>query len=166
MKRSARLLLFIAALALLPGVSPAEDTTLARVSSLKADLGAAAAGVSGGGGDDPQLASRRSSFEGFARTKLREMNDNHIRSRTRMRVEKKSDGLYRAFYHQLDDSTISCKVSRSPAGSAQYVAVLSYQEKVFETSCTAPEACREGRFTPVEVIPNRHIFVYSNGRWQ
>jgi hypothetical protein len=83
-----------------------------------------------------------------------------------MRIDKGQDGLYRAFFHEIDDKSMTCQISRSQSRSAPYVAVLSYREQVFSASCTTPEACRLGQFKPVEEIPNRHIFVYSNGSWQ
>ena len=42
----------------------------------------------------------------------------------------------------------------------------TYREQVFTASGTTPDECRRGPFTPVEVIPNRHIFVYNRGAWQ
>jgi hypothetical protein len=116
--------------------------------------------------EERQLESRKADFLKFAEVKLQEMNRNHILSRERMRIEKRSDGGYRASYHQLDDTSMSCQVSRSPTKAAQYVAVLSYKERVYSAACGTPAECRQGNFTPVEVIPNRHIFVYTNGVWQ
>jgi hypothetical protein len=116
--------------------------------------------------EERQLESRKADFLAFAGTKLQEMNRNHILSRERMRIEKRSDGKYLASFHQIDDSSMSCQVSRSPTKAAQYVAVLSYKERVYSAACGTPAECRQGNFTPVEVIPNRHIFVYTNGGWQ
>ena len=116
--------------------------------------------------EERHLEARKTDFLKFAAQKLKDMNRNHILSRERMRIEKRPDGSYRASFHQLDDSSMSCQVSRSPSKGAQYVAVLSYKERVFTTSCRTPADCRQGEFAPAEVIPNRHIFVYNNGAWQ
>lgn len=116
--------------------------------------------------EDQQLARYRADFESFAKAKLREMNDKHILARSRMKITKGKNGLYRALYHQLDDKSMSFQVNRSKSDKAQCVAVLSYEEQVYAASCATPEECRQCTFTPVEVIPNRHIFVNRNGVWQ
>ena len=116
--------------------------------------------------EDRHLEARKTDFLKFAEKKLKDMNRNHILSRERMRIEKRPDGSYKASFHQLDDSTLTCQVSRSPSKGAQYVAVLSYKEQVYTASCRTPADCRQGEFSPAEVIPNRHIFVYNKGVWQ
>lgn len=116
--------------------------------------------------EDRQLELRKADFLKFAEVKLRDMNRNHILSRERMRIQKRSDGSYQASFHQLDDSSMACEVRRSPTKAAPYVAVLSYQERVYAASCGTPAECQQGNFVPVEMIPNRHIFVYKNGAWQ
>ena len=116
--------------------------------------------------EERQLELRRADFQKFAEGKLRDMNRNHILSRERMRIEKRADGSYKASYHQIDDASMSYQVSRSPTRAAQYVAVLSYKERVYSAACGNPAECRQGEFAPVEVIPNRHIFVFTNGGWQ
>jgi len=116
--------------------------------------------------EDRQLEQRKSDFLKFAAKKLKDMNRNHILSRERMRIEKRPDGSYKASFHHLDDSSMSCQVSRSSSKGAQYVAVLSYKEQVYTASCRTPADCRQGEFSPAEVIPNRHIFVYNKGVWQ
>lgn len=117
-------------------------------------------------GEDRQLELQKSDFLKFAVGRIHEMNQNHILSRERMRIDRRPDGLYRALFHEIDDASLSCQVSRSQTGNIPYVAVLSYREMIYTTSCATPEACRQGQFQPVEVIPNRHIFVYNNGAWQ
>jgi hypothetical protein len=103
----------------------------------------------------------------FAAAKIREMNRNHILSRERMQIKKSPDGSCRAFFHEIDDTSLDCEVSRSKSSSSvPYVAVLSYKEQVYAASCATPDACRQSQFQPVEEIPNRHIFVYNNGSWQ
>ena len=161
--------LTLAALVLLAMPALAGEPLPGRVNLSKLDQAGAATSLGTGSvliGEDRQLAMQKDDFLKFAATKIREMNSNHILSRSRMRIDKGSDGLYRAFFHEIDDESITCQISRSQSRSAPYVAVLSYQEQVFAASCAAPEACRQGQFKPVEAIPNRHIFVYSNGSWQ
>ena len=116
--------------------------------------------------DERQLELRKADFHKFAEVKLRDMNRNHLLSRERMRIEKLANGSYKASYHQIDDASMSYQVSRSPTKGAQYVAVLSYKERVYSAACGNPAECRQGEFAPVEVIPNRHIFVFNNGAWQ
>jgi hypothetical protein len=151
------------ALLLVATAAPAADEPSAQVSYLKMDQGGT---VAAPGGDDAQMDLRKSDFFRFARSKIDEMNRNHRLSRSRMQIERKPDGSYRALYHQIDDTSMACEVSRSKSKAIPYVAVLSYREQVFATSCSTPESCRQGQFAPVEVIPNRHIFSYKNGAWQ
>lgn len=117
-------------------------------------------------GEDCQLAVQKDNFMKFAAVKVREMNSNHILSRSRMHIEKGPDGLYRAFFHEIDDTSMTCEVNRSQFKSVPYVAVLSYKERVFSSSCATPAECRQGQFRAVEEIPSRHIFVLKNGSWQ
>ena len=115
---------------------------------------------------DRQLEAQRSGFIEFARSRVNEINKNHILSRDRMQIKKGSDGLYRALFHEVDDQSLSIQLSRSTSRGIPYVAVLSYKELVYTATCATPEACRQGPFQPTEVIPNRHIFVYNGGSWQ
>lgn len=140
----------------------APESELIKVSSLEPSVSRSAVAAA----EDRQLELRRTDFLKFAEKKLQDMNRNHILSRERMRIEKRSDGSYQASFHQLDDNSLSCEVSRSPSKGAQYVAVLSYKERIYRAACASPAECRQSTFAPVEVIPNRHIFVYTNGRWQ
>lgn len=117
-------------------------------------------------GEDRQLTAQKDDFMKFASVKIREMNSKHILSRARMKIEKGSDGLYRACFHQIDDTTLSCQVNPSQSRSIPYVAVLSYKEQIYAASCATPEECRQGQFKVVDEIPNRHIFVLKNGFWQ
>jgi hypothetical protein len=121
---------------------------------------------SGQAGGDEQLDARKSDFVRFAQAKLTEMNRNHRLSRSRMQIDKSPDGSYRAKYHQIDETTMACEVNRSKSKSIPYVAVLSYREHVYEASCPTPDACKQGHFTAVSMIPNRQIFSYSNGVWK
>ena len=116
--------------------------------------------------EERQLELRKADFLKFAQVKVVEMNRNHILSRDRMQIQKRPDGGFKASYHQVDDSSLSCQVSRSPTKAAQYVAVLSYKERVYTAACGSPAECRQASFSPSEVIPNRHIFVFKNGVWQ
>jgi len=112
------------------------------------------------------LALKRLDFEVFAKSKVQQLNRNHRFSRPRMEITKKSDGSYRARYHQIDDSTMSVKVRRSQSGSIPYVGILSYKEQVFESTANTIEQLSNGFFTVVEVVPNRHIFSYQKGAWK
>lgn len=112
------------------------------------------------------LALKRLDFELFAKSKVQQLNRNHRFSRPRMEVTKRSDGKYRARYHQIDDSTMSVKVRRSQSGSIPFVGILSYKEQVFESIANSVEQLNQGSFAVVQVIPNRHIFSYSKGAWK
>lgn len=116
--------------------------------------------------EERQLELRKADFLKFAQVKVVEMNRNHVLSRERMQIQKRPDGGFKASYHQVDDSSLSCQVSRSPTKAAQYVAVLSYKERIYTAACGSPAECRQASFSPSEVIPNRHIFVFNNGVWQ
>ncbi len=115
---------------------------------------------------DPEPAADIAGFAGFARAKLQEMNENHLLSRSRMQVTRAANGLYRGLFHELDGSSLSYRVQPSTSDAAQYVAVMSYQEQVYAASCATPEACLQGPFETIAVIPNRHIFIYRDGSWQ
>ena len=115
-------------------------------------------------GDDA-LAAMHNSFQKFAKTKVQKLNSNHQYSRSRMQVKKDSNGLYCARYHEIDDSSLKYKVRRSKSKSVPYVGILSYQEQIFEAYGASPAECKKGKFTPVAVIPNKHIFSYKKGAW-
>ena len=163
--------LTLAALVLIVVPALASEPLPGKVNVSKLDQAGAAAGISTSAaslltGEERQLAVQKAEFLRFAATKIREMNSNHILSRARMQINKGPDGLYRALFHEIDDQSMTCQVSRSESRSVPYVAVLSYKERIFAASCATPEACRQEQFKPVEEIPNRHIFIYSNGSWQ
>lgn len=140
----------------------AEDKADDKLSYAKLEAGARSSRAA----EDVQLDQRKSDFVRFAQAKLAEMNRNHLRSRSRMQIEKNPDGTYRALYHQIDETTMACEVNRSKSKSIPYVAVLSYREHVYAASCPTPEACQQSNFTPVAMIPNRYIFSYNKGTWQ
>jgi hypothetical protein len=171
MKAMLSMVLALAAMALLTSPVLASEVTADKVSYLQLDKGSTGAGANARSsaavaGEDQQLDQRKSDFVRFARAKLEEMNRNHHLSRSRMQIDKTSDGSYRAVYHQIDDTSMACEVNRSQSKSIPYVAVLSYKEQIYAASCPTPEACRQGQFASVGIIPNRHIFSYSNGSWK
>ena len=168
MKAMLGLVLTLAAVVLLTGAVLANEPAADKVSYLQLDQGGAGAGSSGRASakNDEQLDRCKSDFVRFAQGKLQEMNRNHRLSRARMQINKTPDGSYRAVYHQIDDASMACEVSRSQSKSIPFVAVLSYKEQVYTASCSTPEACRQEQFAAVGVIPNRHIFSYSNGSWK
>lgn len=163
---------FVLVTLLLPTMTAAAEDTFAgsKVSSLSISQpfsGEASGGADGSnaGRGDEQLATRLVDFERFAKRKIEEFNRNHKLSRSRMQINKQPDGLFRAVFHQIDNSSLAYKVSRSQSKSIPYVGVLSYQEHIFEGFGATPDECRKGQFNPVAVIPNRHIFSYKNGAW-
>jgi len=168
MKAMFGIVLTLAAVVLLTSPALANDSSADKVSYLQLDQGGAGAGSSGRASstDDQQLDRCKSDFVRFAQAKLQEMNRNHRLSRSRMQIDKTPDGSYRAVYHQIDDASMACEVSRSQSKSIPYVAVLSYKEQIYAASCPTPDACRQGQFASVGIIPNRHIFSYSNGSWK
>jgi hypothetical protein len=169
MKRMCRVVLVAAAATLLSGTVLADEPSpSAKISYLKLDQvpGAGSKANAGGGGDEAQLDVRKSEFVRFARTKLEEMNRNHLLSRARMDIRKNLDGTFRAKYHQIDEASMACEISRTQSKSVPYVAVLSYKEQIFAASCPTPDACRNAEFTSVDFIPNRHIFSYNHGAWK
>jgi len=171
MKPTFRVILALAAPLLLVVPALAAEPVPDKVSYLQLDQGRAPASSGARAnadlaGDERQLDMRKSDFVRFARTKLEEMNRNHRLSRSRMQIDKTPDGSYRAVYHQIDDASMACEVNRSQSKSIPYVAVLSYKEQIYAASCPTPEACRQGQFAAVGIIPNRHIFSYSDGSWK
>ncbi|NJC88849.1 MAG: hypothetical protein FIB02_10055 [Desulfuromonas sp.] len=157
--------LVLAATPLLAVESPSEKVNVSKLELAGPAPGSSDRTGTPFAGEDRQLAMQKADFMKFAATKVKEMNSNNLLSRSRMQIDKGRDGLYRACFHEIDAASLSCQVRRSQSSAAPYVAVLSYQEQVFAASCATPEACRQGQFVPVEAIPNRHIFVYSNGSW-
>ena len=144
----------------LPAMARQGDADKLSVAKLEPGIGSARSG------DDDQLDARKSDFFRFAQAKLAEMNRNHRLSRERMQIDRAADGSYRAKYHQIDETTMACEVNRSKSKTIPYVGVLSYREHVYEASCPTPAACKQGNFTAVSMIPNRHIFSYASGTWK
>lgn len=114
---------------------------------------------------DNELNLKRTEFETFAKSKVKQLNLNHKNSRSHMKVTKLKDGTYRARFHQIDDSTMQVKIRRSQSNVAPYVGTISYREKIYESSASDPGKFDPGKFEVVEVIPNRHIFSYGKGGW-
>lgn len=114
---------------------------------------------------DTELLVRLAEFETFARSKVRQLNQNHKNSQSHMKITQQKDGTYRARYHKIDNSTMKVKVRRSQSDSAPYVGIISYREQIFESSASAPEEFENDMFAVVEVIPNRHIFSFRKGVW-
>jgi len=173
MKAAIAIVHLLATLVLLTGLALADEPLADKVSYVNLDLGGRADAGSAGRArpaglalDDAQMDLRKSDFVRFAQAKLQEMNRNHRLARERMQIVKNPDGSYRAVFHEIDDASLACEVSRSQSKTIPYVAVLSYKEQIYATTCLTPDDCRRGDFTPVEVIPNRHIFSYSKGGWQ
>ena len=114
---------------------------------------------------DNELLARLAEFETFARSKVRQLNQNHKNSQSHMKITQQKDGTYRARYHKIDNSTMKVKVRRSQSDSAPYVGIISYREQIFESSASAPEEFENDMFAVVKVIPNRHIFSFRKGVW-
>jgi len=114
---------------------------------------------------DNELLARLAEFETFARSKVRQLNQNHKNSQSHMKITQQKDGTYRARYHKIDDSTMKVKVRRSQSNSAPYVGIISYREQIFESSASALKEFENDMFAVVEVIPNRHIFSFRKGVW-
>ena len=114
---------------------------------------------------DNELLVRFAEFETFARSKVRQLNQNHKNSQSHMKITQQKDGTYRARYHKIDNATMKVKVRRSQSDSAPYVGIISYREQIFESSASAPEEFENDMFAVVKVIPNRHIFSFRKGVW-
>lgn len=112
------------------------------------------------------LALKRLEFELFAKAKIKQLNQNHIFSPSRMEITRQPNGTYRARYHQIDDASMDVKVSRSQSGALPYVGVLFYREQVFEATASTPAQLDPDQFSVVQIIPNRHIFSYQKGAWR
>ncbi|MDT8441376.1 MAG: hypothetical protein RQ723_06920 [Desulfuromonadales bacterium] len=127
-----------------------------------------AAGAVGATGSsaDSELTVRQGEFKRFVPEKIAQLNRNLRHNRDKMDIIRIGDGRFRARFHQIDKSSVSSKVSRSQSKTSPFVAILSYQEKVFESYGASAEACRSADFAVVEILPNRHIFSYSKGAWQ
>ncbi|CCH48886.1 hypothetical protein [Pseudodesulfovibrio piezophilus] len=115
---------------------------------------------------DQDLANKHANFSRFAKSKVSTLNRNHRMSRSRMQIIKQADGTYRARYHKIDSNSLVCKVRRSKSKTIPFVGVLSFKEEVFEAIADSPDACKKAEFSPVSIIPNRHIFSYKKGLWQ
>lgn len=168
MKIAIALVLLLSPVLLLTNLAGAEEAPTGNVSYAKLEPGVAPGSKASSqpAGDDAQLEARKQEFFRFAQGKLRDMNRNHRLSRERMQISKAAGGAYRATYHQIDDASMAFEVNRSKSKTIPYVAVLSYKEEIYAADCPSPDACRRGEFAPVGVIPNRHIFSFSNGTWK
>jgi hypothetical protein len=162
------LVLLMSPMLLLTSQAGAEGAPTGNLSIAKLEPAVATGSKAGSQpqGDDAQMEARKQEFFRFAQGKLRDMNRNHRLSRERMQISKADGGAYRATYHQIDDASMSFEVNRSKSKTIPYVAVLSYKEEIYAADCPTPDACRRGEFAPVGVIPNRHIFSFSNGSWR
>ncbi len=152
----------VAALFVLSSSVMAGETTPVQVSFMNVDPVAAQEKLL----KNQALALKRLEFEIFAKSKVQQLNRNHILSRSRMEVTKQTDGTYLAIYHQIDDSSMRVKVRRSQSSIIPYVGIISYREQVLEATSNTPEEFDDGSFTVVKVIPNRHIFSYQKGVWR
>jgi hypothetical protein len=114
---------------------------------------------------DKELMARLAEFETFARSKVRQLNQNHKNSQSHMKITQQKDGTYRARYHKIDDSTMKVKVRRSQSNASPYVGIISYREQIFESSASALAEFENDMFAVVEIIPNRHIFSFRKGVW-
>lgn len=149
-------------LAILPVPVVADGTTPSKVSFATVDPIDAQEKVL----KNQALALKRLEFELFAKEKVRQLNQNHIFSRSRMEIIKQIDGTYRARYHRIDDSTMGVEVNPSQSGTIPYVGVLSYREQVLESTASTLEQLDQSTFFVVKIIPNRHIFSYQKGSWK
>lgn len=112
---------------------------------------------------DKELAKQHKAFTSFARVKIASLNRNHRNNRARMTVSKLPDGRWKATFHEIKASSMTCQVRRSKSKTVPYVGVLSYKEEIRESVGTTAAKCRSGNFQTVKVIPNRYIFCYKNG---
>eukprot|EP00831_Metopus_contortus_P057820 TRINITY_DN50134_c0_g1_i1.p2 TRINITY_DN50134_c0_g1~~TRINITY_DN50134_c0_g1_i1.p2 ORF type:complete len:202 (-),score=35.16 TRINITY_DN50134_c0_g1_i1:332-937(-) len=115
---------------------------------------------------DEKLVSKHADFTLFAKSRIHALNRSHRLAKSRMQITRQADGSFLARYHIIDDDTVSCRVSRSNSKTIPYVAVLRFKEVVMEAVAITPEECRQAKFAPVSVIPNRQIFSYKKGTWQ
>ena len=115
---------------------------------------------------DKELVNKYQDFENFAKWKVRELNNNHRLSRSRMQIIKQADGTYLARYHEIDDKSLSYRVRRSSSSSAPFVGILSFHEEIYESSGRDPKKFRDDSFAVVKIIPNRHIFSFQKGEWK
>jgi hypothetical protein len=153
---------FVVALFMLSSPVVAGETTPVQISFMNVDPAAAQEELL----KNQALALKRLEFEIFAKSKVQQLNRNHILSRSRMEITKQLDGTYLARYHQVDDSSMRVKVSQSQSSVVPYVGVISYQEQILESISKSPEQFDQSPFAVVEVIPNRHIFSYQKGTWK
>lgn len=152
----------VAAVFILSSPVVAGETTPVQVSFMNVDPAAAQEELL----KNQALALKRLEFEIFAKSKVQQLNRNHILSRSRMKITKQLDGTYLARYHQIDDSSMRVKVRKSQSSVVPYVGVISYREQILESTSDSPEQFDESSFAVVEVIPNRHIFSYQKGVWK
>ena len=115
---------------------------------------------------DKDLLAMEKEFNAFVHSKVKQFNSNLIYKKDKLQVVQQDDGSYKARFHEIDKSTLKSNVSRSASKSSPYVGVLSYQEKIYEASGDSASACKNGKFTVVQITPNRHIFSYSKGNWR
>jgi len=152
----------VAAVFILSSPVVAGDTTPVKVSFMDVDPADAQKVLL----KNQALALKRLEFEIFAKSKVQQLDRNHILSRSRMEITKQLDGTYLARYHQIDDSTMRVKVRQSQSSAVPYVGIISYREQVLEAISSTPEQFDQSLFAVVEVIPNRHIFSYQKGVWK
>jgi len=136
------------------------------VSYNKADHPSSAMRSAASPAEDRELAAKRTEFGRFVYEKVREFNNNLRFNKDRMQITKLADGSYLARYHQIEKTSLASSIRRSQAKTSPYVGILSYREQVYEAHGKNPADCRDGDFSLVQIIPNRHIFCYSKGTWR
>ena len=103
---------------------------------------------------------------------MAQANTHLIPSRRKPRIEKQSDGTYKAVYfmrRQYLDEEINpargglFEVTKEKHG---YSGTFRFVEVVYESFGTSPEECRSGEFVPKVRRPNAQIFCYTDGRWR
>ncbi|BDQ33816.1 hypothetical protein [Pseudodesulfovibrio portus] len=99
-------------------------------------------------------------------------NTHLLPSRRKPRIEKQSDGTYKAVYFMrrqyLEEEVAPgmgklFEVTKEQHG---YSGLFRFVEVVYEARGSSPEECRAAEFTPKVRRPNAQIFCYSGGRWQ
>lgn len=115
---------------------------------------------------DKDLFEKRTQFQNFATTKVKQLNRIHRLAKSRMQITRQPDGSYLGKYHQIDDQSLAVKVRRSSSKKVPFVGILSYREQILEGRAASAKELAKATFAVKQIIPNKHLFSYMKGKWQ
>jgi len=107
----------------------------------------------------------RKAFEAFQVDWIAKMNHHGRLGVDNIKVEKDSQGLYRATYRVIAKDT-EREVKATGDKVSPYVGLLKYEEHTYACRADSPELAQQGPFECERQVAVTEIFRYSRGKWQ